>query len=126
MAKKSPPAKKAAAKRIAASPTVKRAAAKTPNARGMAAPRGTAPLAAAAAAAPAPNLQVFTGTVSLDDGALTARLDGTLMSMDMTSCSRQGVIDAHTAFRGKDGQQASVQGFEWDCGEAVIHVAQIL
>jgi hypothetical protein len=123
--KRNPPAKKAATKKVGARPSVKGAAAKTSKAKSAGAPRGRT-LLAAAEAAPTPALQVFTGTVSLNDSALTVRLDGTLMTMDTTSCSRQGVIDAHAAFRGKDGQQASVQGFEWDCEEAVIHITRIL
>lgn len=122
--KKSSPGKKTPPKKVAVRPSVKRAAAK-PSKTKKAAPRGI-DLLTAAEAAPTPLLQVFTGTVALTNVPPTARLDGTLMSMDTSSCSRQGVIDAHTAFRAKDGQQASVQGFEWDCGEAVIHITQIL
>jgi hypothetical protein len=127
--KKTAIGKKAATKKIAAkSPSVKRVATKGSPTK-KAAPRMAARfanVAAAAAAAPAPALQVFTGTVALQDVPPNARLDGVLMSMDTNSCSTQGVVAAHVAFRGKDGQQASVQGFEWDCGEAVIHITQIL
>jgi hypothetical protein len=125
--KKAAIGKKAATKKSAAkSPSVKSALAKRPPAKKAAAPRAAAPFAAVAATAPAPTLQVFTGTVSLQDVPPNARLDGVLMSMDTNSCSTEGVVAARAAFTGKDGQQASVQGFEWDCGEAVIHIAQIL
>jgi len=123
--KKIPPRKKAPTKKPAGRSSQKRAPAKTSKAK-KAAPPGRTVVLAAADTAPTPPLQVFTGEVSLTEVPPTARLDGTLMSMDTTSCSRQGVINAHTAFRAKGGQQASVQGFEWDCGEAVIHITQIL
>jgi hypothetical protein len=125
--KKTPAGKRAATKKIATKkPQVNKVAAKKAAAKKAAPARAAARIANVAAADVAPSLEVFTGTLSLDDTALTARLDGVLMSMDTTSCSRQGLIDAHAAFRGKDGQRASVQGFEWDCGEAVIHVVSIL
>jgi hypothetical protein len=125
--KKTPAGKKAATKKIATKkPQVKKVAATKAAATKAAPARAAAPVANLAAADVAPSPQVFTGTVSLDDTLRTARLDGVLMSMDTKSCSEQGLIDAHTAFRGKDGQQASVHGFEWNCGEAVIHVVSIL
>src|ERR1035438_527705 len=97
MAKKnvSPSKKPPVGKKAAIRKTPTKAAAIKKGAPKKAAVKKAGPARAAATSA-ALSQQVFTGTVSLDDNILTARLDGELMSMDLNSCSQQGVIAAHT------------------------------